>query len=212
MCPREKFWQSSKANGKISSHSIWHIALFWTLDTHDKWKFHYTFLHCCNPLFISCELLTFFCHASSIKVLFAWYNCPQASKSNLFFFIMVMWGPLIESDYSTSHVTEGAGKVRSICVGLGNDENLLDFKESMQVEKLRGMAMSRNWYSDHTPGRRQRDVLHVQLDLSFMPFPKDMPFLHNTLIKEWQRSVVFHRWMFAFSRMLLNFSILSDCK
>lgn len=55
----------------------------------------------------------------------------------------------------------------------------------MQVEKLKGMAMLRKLaYSDHTPGGRQGDVLHVQLDMSFVHFPKDVSFLHDTLIKE----------------------------
>lgn len=87
----------------------------------EKWKFNYTFLHCCNPLFISSELLTLFCHAeTSAKVVSVQFNCPRASKSDVLFFILMTWVLLIESDYSTSHATGGAGKVRPVCVVLGN--------------------------------------------------------------------------------------------
>lgn len=91
----------------------------------EKWKFNYTFLHCCNPLFISSELLTLFCHAeTSAKGVFVQFNCPRASKSDVLFFILMTGVLLIESDYSPSHATGGVGKVRPVCVVLGNGENL----------------------------------------------------------------------------------------
>lgn len=115
----------AQAKPLAKSHHIQSDTWFYSgLYTHGKWKFNYTFMHCYNPLFICSELLTFFCHASSIKVLFVRFNCPQASKSDVFFFALMMRLLLIESDYSTNLVTGGAGKVRPICVVLGDDENL----------------------------------------------------------------------------------------
>jgi len=47
------------------------------------------------------------------------------------------------ADYNTRRVAVGAGKVRPICAILWEDEDIQVFKESMQVEKLQGMATVR---------------------------------------------------------------------
>lgn len=89
MCPRVKLWQLSKANGKKSHYIQSDARLYSGLYIHDKWTFNDTFLQCYNLLFISSEPLTFCC-VSSIKALFIRFNCPRATKSNVFFFFLMM--------------------------------------------------------------------------------------------------------------------------